>query len=230
MKIITILICLLTLSCAHTEPRQLSVPETLQEDRLAIVQLESALAGCTGFHIGDGIIVSAAHCHDLFSVLMGIKLEVISADGNKQVPEILVVSWALDLLVLKVKVAPPGRLDLEENPNNLFPGDELLTIGYPLYMEDQLGFDVGRFKTMRLYKGRTLMLTDVSSLGYSGGPVINLRTNKVVGIQHKMYNKSDKLGDDPDKTQPHWLGLTIPVQDLLGLLEKNKIKWRPDDP
>lgn len=224
MKKLVVFLVIFLASCGHVGAR--TPAQQFSETSAAVFQLQTAGALCTAFHIGSGILISASHCHDPLSSIVGGVPHVVAQDGKKSVAQILANDSNLDLLVLSIEQAPQAKLELDQAPGMI--GDPILTIGFPMYMKGAMMFETGSFKGLMEFGKikRSFALIDASATGYSGGPIINLRTGKVIAVQHKLGNLRDEL--DPAKKifHDHWLGIAVLSKDLIDLLESKQIVYK----
>lgn len=228
MRFLGILLALLMVGCAHTAAAPAkTAADRFQESSAAVLKLQGAAITCTAFHIGNGILVSAAHCNDPLSRIAGVPLVAKDKFGLRQITEILATDVAKDLMILRVRIAPQAKLSMEDTIGNSLEADQVLTVGFPRYMQPDITFDVGFYKGFAQYKEKLVVIvSDATSIGYSGGPIINVRTGKVIGVQHLLGNKFDEMDSTrPEMRHDHWLGMAVASSEVLDMLSKNKIKY-----
>ena len=222
VKTLVVMFALLFASCAHVEVGPFTPAAQVSRSAGAVFKLETKLASCTAFHIGNGVIISAAHCYDSLSQLVEDKIYIVVKE--KEEAKILVKDVEKDILILQIKTIPKIALELEPNPFNNFEADPIITIGFPVYFKPNMTFEVGHFRGLMRVADRNFALIEGTAIGYSGGPIFNLRTGKVVAIQHKLFNNVDKLDPlKPELQQDHWFGRAVLSNEVLDLISKHKI-------
>lgn len=224
-----ILAALVFIGCAHTptDSSAATVADRVAESKGAVLRLEGNVLNCSAFHIGRGILISAAHCDDPLARIVGSGMIVRDHSGGTQPATVLVTDRDKDLMVLRVAAIPAAKLDLEANHAANLEGDPVVAIGFPSYIGGIAFFDVGFYKGLTRWQDRVLALvSDASAVGYSGGPIINVRTGKVLAVQHMLGNRFDKLDPTrPEMTNHHWLALAVLSNDVLNLLAQHQIEY-----
>jgi hypothetical protein len=166
-------------SCVHTLCGS-SLELTLLTIRPAIVRLDNVVGSCTAFHIGDGQFLSAAHCDS------GYPITLIDHHGKQHQATIVSISKEKDLLLLAAKSFEGPALDIwsDDWQGDLLPGERIVSVGFPGYYHMKYTFEHGYVKDIINYKDSVEYTTakDMAYPGESGGPVISLRTGKVIGV------------------------------------------------
>jgi len=171
----------------------------------------------TGFFIGDGVVVTCAHVTN-----PGGKLASsinVKYNGQEYHASVFAFDDAKDIAVLVVD----GKLGNESltlgDSNNVELGDDIVIYGTPLGFEGvvQEGI-ISSFP--QDYQGSDQQVMFVSakiSPGNSGSAVINVKTNKVVGMAAAIISLSSENSDG--------LNAAVPVNDIKNFLQENGIKW-----
>ncbi|MFW7380064.1 MAG: trypsin-like serine peptidase [Oligoflexus sp.] len=151
-------------------------------DRLsAIGHLNST---CTAFHLGQGIVASAAHC---FASQMQVEQPCVNAevrwsDGSRsQCIQIVGYEWddERDMILFEVDPAPAESLQWVDNLEQV---EEALVIGYPhqkpLSISHQCSVSGQRYGSRRIFH-------DCDTLpGNSGSPVLDPQSGSVLGVHN----------------------------------------------
>ena len=141
-------------------------------DAVVVIQRPRGLG--TGFSIGNGLIVTAAHVVD------GARtVSIKDVDGNTRMAHVDIVDRATDLAILSTAhKIPAAELDCRMAR----VGEEITAIGTPLGLEFITA--QGRIAgTARKIGGTNALVTDiVTVMGQSGGPVFS--GGRVVGVTH----------------------------------------------
>jgi serine protease Do len=172
------LVLALTLSCSSCNLSR-SVKDLYIESGPAVLLLETESGHCSSFHIGNGLILTAAHCID------GQGLEVVHLDKETHIkhPTVLLDNDEQDIAILSVPEAKnlPFAV-LGELPSI---GERLTTIGFPGYWNDKT-IDVGYVIGIGVLDNTSVVFGSGNAFpGESGGPVLDER-GFVVGLVSRI--------------------------------------------
>lgn len=155
-----------------TERQSVWQPPTMD----AVVVIMRPNGRGTGFSIGNGLIVTAAHVVD------GARtVSIKDTDGNTRMAHVDIVDKATDLAILSTSHRiPAAELDCRLAK----VGDAIESIGTPLGLEFITA--TGRIAgAARKVGGTNVLVTDiVTVMGQSGGPVFS--GGRVVGVTHAV--------------------------------------------
>jgi serine protease Do len=198
-----------------TERQSLWQPPTM--DSVVVIRTGGGLG--TGFSIGNGVIVTAAH------VVMGAKtVSIEDVDGNIRMARVDIVDGATDLAILSTSHKIPAA---EIDCRMASVGEAITAIGTPLGLEFITA--EGRVAgAARKIGGTNVLVTDiVTIMGMSGGPLF--ANGRVVGVNHAVMTVSSKLdGTDVDanaevySTSLVGFGFVIPSTDVCALLMRGE--------
>jgi serine protease Do len=165
----------------------------------------------TGFSIGNGLIVTAAHVVD------GARtVSIKDTDGNTRMAHVDIVDKSTDLAILSTSHRiPAAELDCRLAK----VGDAIESIGTPLGLEFITA--TGRIAgTARKVGGTNVLVTDiVTVMGQSGGPVFS--KGRVVGVTHAVMIAPLPMGG---RLVPSIVGFgyIIPSSDVCALLMRSE--------
>jgi S1-C subfamily serine protease len=153
-------------------------------DGSSVVMIMNGSHHGSGFHIGGGKILTAAHVvedGDIFPVLIEAKGTVRTVDGK--------VAWVdkdydLALVVVPTVVFPSVDLSCRQP----VIGEQVEAVGYPL--DVGLAHTWGRVSAPERERGDWLnsFIVDMTiGLGMSGGPLLDRREAKAVGVVVGVY-------------------------------------------
>ncbi len=193
------------------EASPLSVPDSLENAKQATVgvlrhaadashhstQSQFAIRG-SGFHIGDGYIVTARHAverREGSKKIIPKQISIITGQLTEYAAELIGVNGFLDLALYRIHF---GQAESElpfvsfdqEDPRQ---GDEAFTVGYPLGWGPALAFGrLGNLQTFLPTAQTRLMQIDLSACsGNSGGGLFNKQGN-VIGLVHAIIQSETK--------------------------------------
>jgi S1-C subfamily serine protease len=133
----------------------------------------------SGFYIGDGYFVTAAHV-----VVDGGNLQAVLEDGTKLDGKPVLVDQVNDLAIWKTSAAVPALVASIECTDPSI-GDEVSMVGYPLILGETTTWGRVASKPATATKladwRKVYFIQDAVAPGNSGGPVFNA-SGKVVGI------------------------------------------------
>ena len=167
-------LCLSTVGISAEQPKPPPAPLS------PVVHIE----GCTGFHLGEGMIVTAGHC---VTKLNGY--EVILEDGTKLKGDLMFYSNTRnggdDLAV--IRITPPDHLKELELWCGATPpaGTNVHMIGYPGFygLAHVWGKIAGGLEIYDGYWWRGAFKINISAFGgFSGSPVMATETDLVLGV------------------------------------------------
>ena len=160
---------------------------------------------CTVFHIGNGRLLTAAHCFDpLYLTLYTNKEEESFMDTyfNHQITDahghvykkikLLKYNISHDMVLLQVE-GFDGRALAIWNPSldgTPEVGDRIISLGYPGYFARKFTFEIGLIKSISFMKtglghdGPFILSKGTLFPGYSGGPTLSMENGKVIGLNH----------------------------------------------
>jgi S1-C subfamily serine protease len=144
----------------------------------------------SGFHIGDGYIVSAQHVVDRDETGRAInpkEIAVLTTDLHELPASLVGVNGFLDIAVYRITTQDhtlPAVPFVDKEPD---AGEELFTVGYPLGWGPAVGFGrLGNANTFVPTIETRLFQVDLSACsGNSGGGLFNAR-GEVVGVVHAI--------------------------------------------
>lgn len=157
---------------------------------------QASLANCTGFLVGEDILVTAGHCVrsqtscDGYSWVFGFTNKTLKVGGNLVFPKknvyscVEILSQKLeggtyDYAVVRLDRAVKGRAPLKfRTSGEIAPGTPLAVIGHPSGLPAKIADGAEVFA---LNEGFFTANLDTYG-GNSGSPVFNLETNEVEGI------------------------------------------------
>lgn len=155
----------------------------------------------SGFHIRDGYIVTARHAVERQEGGDPIIPEeiFILTEKFEEVPAGLIgVNAFLDLTVYRIKPQESGLsiTTVSFAEENVGPGDEVFTVGYPLGRGPALGFGrLGNLNTFLPTAQTRLMQVDLSVCsGNSGGGLFNAE-GQIVGMIHAIIQTESNQGE-----------------------------------
>lgn len=158
------------------------LPETLRNALPALGHLNNA---CTAFHVGDGIVLSAAHCfaENIQPGNACLSYSIRWTDGKESsCTEVLYKKWddQEDLIAIAVAPAPDVAFPLATK-KDLTGGDALTLIGFPSERDLSVAFGC---KALGPTQDQLRFEHDCDSLpGNSGSPVL-LQNSRVLGIHN----------------------------------------------
>lgn len=185
-----------------------SVRDLLAKSSPAVVLIDTRTGHCTGFHIGNGIIVTAGHC-----VEPEASLTIIDSHGHRFKPEVIKDNNSVDIAILSVRdpLLDIDHLVIGDEPEY---GERLMTIGFPWYAKGIKVFEVGYLKwILQTSKQRLLVSDSISFRGESGGPCLDER-GFVVGIVVAISVLQDDFDRKNLRHQHKDLSLIASVVDL----------------
>lgn len=172
------LILALTLSCSSCSISR-SVRDLYIESGPAVFLLETETGHCSSFHIGNGLILTAAHCVED----KGEEVVHLDPDTHIKHPKVLVDNDEQDIAILLVPEAKelPFAV-LGELPSI---GERLTTIGFPGYWKSKT-IDVGYAIGTGVLENTSVVFGSGNAFpGESGGPVLDER-GFVVGLVSRI--------------------------------------------
>lgn len=190
-----------------TERQAVWHPPTM--DAVVVIRTGGGGTG-TGFSIGNGLIVTAAHV-----VGKSKTVSIKDVDGNIRMAHVDIVDAATDLAILSTQhKIPAAELDCRMAK----VGDEITAIGTPLGLEFITA--QGRIAgTARKIGGTNALVTDiVTIMGMSGGPIFS--GGRVVGVTHAVMIAplTGPMGQVPSLAG---FGFIIPSSDVCALLARD---------
>ncbi len=177
----------------------------------AVVVIQRPLGLGTGFSIGNGLIVTAAHVVD------GAKtVSIKDVDGNIRMAHVDIVDNATDLAILSTQHRIPAA---ELDCRTARVGEAITAIGTPLGLEFITA--QGRIAgAARKVGGTNALVTDiVTIMGMSGGPLF--ANGRVVGVNHAVMIAplTGPMGQVPSLAG---FGFVIPSSDVCALLARSE--------
>ncbi len=170
----------------------------------AVVYIETDSGSGTGFIVtADGYAVTCAHVVDGAKEISA----KINIDGKPvfKKAKIIAASQKQDIALIKIEDGdyPYVEVSIERNPAKL--GKEVVILGYPLgkmIADDVMNLEIslckGYVSSHQIVKGVELTMLDVDvKPGYSGSPVIQVDTGRVIGIlAGSLMNRENNYGVD----------------------------------
>lgn len=189
-----------------TERQAVWQPPTM--DAVVVVRTGGGLG--TGFSIGNGTIVTAAH------VVMGAKtVSIKDVDGNIRMAHVDIVDAATDLAILKSNQRiPAAELDCRIAK----VGEQIEAIGTPLGLEFITAAGRIAAEPRKVPTGAIAYVTDiVTIMGMSGGPVF--AGGRIIGVNHAVMLApiNGPMGQVPSLAG---FGFIIPSANVCALLER----------
>lgn len=181
-----------------------SVPVT--DAATLLIKTEDGLG--TGFHVGNGRIVTAAH------VVKGYDVVTIKTyDGRVATAKVVAIDEAQDLAVL-VTILHMMQAEIDCRPASV--GDAIMAIGNPMGQEFVSAF--GRIAgAPRELHARSVYVTDMTTvMGMSGGPVF--RDGKVIGVTSAVMLAPLKNGESYVPTIISF-GFVVPSAGVCEMLD-----------
>lgn len=203
---------LLGFGCAHLSP----ISYTYEHSAKALVNLRQSKSSCSGFHIGEGRILTAAHC-----LARMPKAEIILSDGRTYQHKLLLLDRQRDLAMLSIEVSDFEHLSLWDPffDGKIPLGTEIISIGFPGYYSARIQFEVGHIHSIAKMDGVTVLISKNTAFpGESGGPVVATVNGKVVGVVH-AYREVIR-GDSSDKHYHIHLSYFIAYNEILNFLNQ----------
>ena len=164
-------------SMAPVKPAPYKRPKSKYDAFLdAVVTIETAEAGGSGFFVtGDGLIVTNEHViHNEKTVT------VRTRDGGINLGQVVAKSIAKDLALVRVPGGHRAYLRLS-NGEHAGIGNDVIAIGTPVGLDWSVSR--GIISAVRIDGSRRLVQTDAAvNHGNSGGPLIELTSGYVVGV------------------------------------------------
>lgn len=173
-----IFLALFNIACSSctTAIQNIKTPkEICGQSYQAMARIENEGSHCSGFHIGRGLFITAAHCIEdkppvVFTAQGRFTTSVIINDKNR------------DIAVLDTEFTGPS-LEFADIPPI---GEQLMVIGFPHFLPKNLTFEVGYLKAYEFQDDTVFLIsTEMAYKGYSGGPLLD-EQGKVIGIAHKV--------------------------------------------
>lgn len=184
-NILLAFILLLTISCTSCALSR-SIKDLYQESSSAVLYLENGDSSCSSFHIGNGIIITAAHCVGAQvpweeAGELSIHIDSVLVVHN---PKVLLDDNEHDIAILNVPEA--RKLPFLVLGNIPQTGERLTTIGYPGWWDGKKTFDIGYVLGNDFLEGTLVIFGSGNAFpGESGGPVLDER-GFVVGIASRI--------------------------------------------
>jgi S1-C subfamily serine protease len=199
------------------------VEERILETKDAVIRIINKDDSCSGFHIGQGFFISAAHCIvDPDTIVIIFKEKPYNA-------KLIAISTDKDLVVLS-SIILPTKLKLAAPQELLNPiGKAVLTMGYPSYYFGAFSFEESRifdyFATSRNQK--VLIALAAAYSGQSGGPLISIETGRVLGVINSASERIKIMNDGQKITHVHKsIGMFISIAELKPILKEARIVVR----
>lgn len=184
MRTILLLFFFLMTGC-YTQPPDL-IEARIHEAQRASVKVIDSNGICSGFHIGSGYYITAAHCLE-----GGTKKITIFYGKNPHRATVLFKSPEKDVAVFE-SVVLPARLKISTPDELVNPvGRAIITAGFPGYMATEFAFQSSRIlRSTKDSTGRKILISSNAAYpGESGGPVISITSGKVMGVVDAMIER-----------------------------------------
>lgn len=209
--LLTVLLAItLSCSCIYIPTR---LERTLLESSSAVAILQTDDAHCTAFNIGNDIMVSAAHC-------LGSTMTIIDKQNREYDAQAITVDKIRDIMLLRVIDYRGNKLELFTG--TLLPGAELVATGYPGTYDGRYAFEHGYLMEQVNIEGVNVLISEgLAFRGMSGGPVIDVASNKVVGLTSSLLESIDWLNIRQAIHQHHSLAVAISYTEIQDAVEKS---------
>tara|TARA_Y100001934_G_C12366487_1_gene783786 strand:+ start:1725 stop:3143 length:1419 start_codon:yes stop_codon:yes gene_type:complete len=166
----------------------------------------------------QGLIITNRHVSGIFPR----KLQVMFDDQEYVDSSILYIDQVLDIAILKIppsyipKTSRKAKLNCKKYPD---VGDEVGAFGHPFSLS--FSGTRGIVSSIRNDSGHSWIQTDAAiNSGNSGGPLIDLRSGKIVGVNTASYSKSVSEG----------VSFAIPMVHVCRIIRKYKFGEDPSVP
>ena len=222
-------------STPGNEPRE-SLAQSISQFRSAVVALNISMTSASGqkelyvasgFLVDRNLVVTNQHALDGNLVSINVLWDNTLAKQQQQARPV-VLDKEHDLALLQLTQPAEHFLDIDATP--LQPGDPVLLMGFP----DTIETDTENKKNLYAFQGMVAsaqpekMVLDARVLrGSSGGPVIHLRSGKVVGIVAEVILDSEQEDlrlpsgtVQKQSVEGESVGVAIPARYISGLLNK----------
>lgn len=179
-------------------------------DNAAVVKIILENGHGSGFHLGNGVVITAAHV-----VGKNAKVKLRSDGSEEQDAEVLWVSPQYDIAY--VRASHPERLGVAElSCRELVPGENIRAVGNPGPMEFVTAWGRVSGKPRKVGPWTSAYVTDLTIVpGQSGGPIFDdggYVAGVVVGVMTIPLGFTAALVG---------VGYVVPSHDLCGLLGRD---------
>ena len=199
-------------SCSINRP----VQDIYQEAASAVVHIDTEDGSCSGYHVGDGFIITAAHCIDT-----PIEIEV-TVDYYTKIKffKTLLVDHKTDTGIIwtpEFKYLP--ALDFADSEPEV--GEAINVIGFPGHLRKRT-VDLGYVTAIDIVNGVKIILGSGNAFpGESGGPALNgkgfvMGTVSAVSINILRFNNNTPIQRD--------VSIFIDKDEIIRLLKKVREK------
>ncbi len=154
----------------------LTLADVVEQARASVVRIEGATSSGSGFVVdSDGYILTNEH------VIRGQSgLTVVLDDRTRLGASVVASDAARDIALLKVTTSK--SLTVLNFATSVRAGDEVVALGYPLDLDEDLTVTKGIVSAFRTVRGVDRIQTDAAiNPGNSGGPLLNVY-GEVVGM------------------------------------------------
>jgi len=180
---------------------------------------------CTAFHLGKGLFATAAHCLGGYPEKPYPELNLTDQNERTYTPKIVAYDLRRDLALLSVSWYSGPKLELwdEKTDGKLPLGMEIMGLGFPGYFDTEFTFDFGqvRGEIVGPDKVKYVLSRDLSTAGYSGGPIVSMHNGKVIAITHAAFDRTHFY--DGRQHVEAWITLAISVTELENWLHELKL-------
>lgn len=218
MRIFSTIVLIFTLlsGCISSNTGPNTAESVISDSKNAIVRITYNEGSCTGFHIGYNLFATAAHCFWPGPYFPISDINIIR-NTEKLSAEIVTLDFNTDvaLLISDNFSGPSLELYQESIDGPLTLGRPVIALGYPGYNNTILTFEDGLIKQLA---PSTITTRDMIYFGESGGPLIDLKSGKVIGIAHALYEHQISLGSNSH--QHYTESLYKPINKLEELILK----------
>lgn len=155
--------------------------------RASVFLVETPEYLCSGFHLGDGKAITAAHCVAPNLSVSGVPVGVLKLDERAD----------LALIELPERIRSHFK-SLSLCTHRLSPRDEITGYGFPGYMRGEFTAEPGEVHGYAGDRDQQLIARDTVFPGESGGPVIDNLNGCVAGMasqigKHPTSNKTASI-------------------------------------
>ncbi len=190
----------------------LSNTDIIKKIKPATVFIEITKGSGSGMIIdSSGYILTNAH------VVWDVSAAKIKlSDGRSLSAEVIGRDEIVDLAILKIVGSGFSKVSFG-NSDNVTPGEDVFTLGYPFGLEGDVSFKEGTI-SRRINDGSTTYLETSAEIhpGNSGGPLVN-KYGEVIGINTASYGQSIK-----GVTVGETIKLAIPINVAQNLIPELK--------
>ena len=141
-------------------------------------------------------------------------ITVKSIDGTEYEADVVASDEWTDLALLKINTDNSSYLQIDRQSLDYLIGEEVIAIGSPIRSGFEHSISKGIISSIRLLDGVPVIQTDAAlNPGSSGGPLIHLKSKKVIGMNTLGYLRAEGMG------------FALTLKNIHEFLENNKIDY-----